>query len=172
MDSAITESGMDFVADNTFRIEHSPLYKNMSDGIRSVEFVRAKGDSLIFVEARTAFPRPDDDPNAAERGRFETVVNEICEKFVHSLNLFSTVKVGVAEAELPSDFTLPNRVTLMFVLVIRTHEQEWCRSIETAIVKVLPTYLHKIWKPTVRVLNYNTAVKHQLVYNRDKNSTG
>ena len=34
------QSGMDFIADNTFHIEESDLYKNAGDGIKSVEFVR------------------------------------------------------------------------------------------------------------------------------------
>jgi len=164
-------SNMDFIADNVFYIEKSIIYTKLK-GIRTVEFIRAKGDSLIFVEAKTAFPKPDNDPSAKEHGRFAIVINEICEKFVHSLNLYSSVKVGVTETELPVDFTPPHRVTLMFVLVIKTHEQEWCRSIEAAIVRVLPIYLHKIWKPTVLVLNYNTAIKYRLAIKRNESSNG
>jgi hypothetical protein len=167
MDNIITESGMDFIACNSFHIEHSPLYTDelSSNGIRTVEFIRAKGNDLILVEAKKTFPRPDDDPNAEERGRFETALNEVCEKFVHSLNLYASVKVGVRETQLPEDFLPPNKITLIFVLVVENHKLEWCRNIKTALDKVLPSYLRMIWKPTVYVINHNTAIEYKLANN-------
>jgi len=164
MDNIITESGMDFIADNTFHIERSPLYTNIK-GIKTVEFIRAKGNDLILVEAKKTFPRPDDDPNAKERGRFETALKEICEKFVHSLNLYSSVKVGVRETQLPEDFLPPDKVTLIFVLVLKDLKQEWRRPIQTALNMVLPPYVRKIWKPTVLVINHDFAITQNLANN-------
>ena len=161
MVNVITESGMDFIADNSFRIEKSPLYTDLGDGIRSVEFIRAKDDNVIFVEAKTTFPNPNN-PSAENYVKFQSEINEICEKFIHSLNLFSSVKVGVRDAQLPPDFSPPDKVTLVFVLVVKTHELGWCRNIEAALIKVLPSYLHRIWKPTVRVINHKAAIKFNL----------
>lgn len=174
MDNIITESGMDFIADNTFHIECSTLYtdKMSSNGIRTVEFIRARGNNLIFVEAKTAFPKPDDAPNAEARGRFAISLNEVCEKFIHSLNLYSSVKVGVTEIQHPEGFSPPDRVTLTFVLVVKNHELEWCRSIEAALANVLPLYLRVIWKPIVRVINHSTAIKYNLAVLRDGNIDG
>jgi hypothetical protein len=36
MSDIITESGMDFVADNIFHIEKSPLYTQIGSGVRSL----------------------------------------------------------------------------------------------------------------------------------------
>ena len=51
MGNTISESGMEFVSDNAFYIEKSDLYTKLGDGVRSVEFIRIKGDKLLFVEA-------------------------------------------------------------------------------------------------------------------------
>jgi hypothetical protein len=53
MANAIIESGMPFIADNTFRIEESAAYRALGDGIKSVEFVRRKDEALMFIEAKT-----------------------------------------------------------------------------------------------------------------------
>ena len=174
MANIITESGMDFIADNTFHIEHSPLYTDKLSGnrIKTVEFIRVKDNNLIFLEAKTTFPKPDDNPNAEESGRFEIALKKVCEKFIHSLNLYSSVKVGVTEIQLPEDFLPPDKVTLTFVLVVENHKLEWCRSIKTALVKVLPFYLHMIWKPIVHVINHNTAIKYKLAVIREGNING
>ena len=36
------QSGMDFIADNTFHIEESTIYTNIGDSIKTVEFIRTK----------------------------------------------------------------------------------------------------------------------------------
>jgi len=64
MSDVITESKMEFISDNAFRIEKSPLYTNLGEGIKSVEFIRVKEDNLLFVEARSSFP----DPNNPDAG--------------------------------------------------------------------------------------------------------
>jgi hypothetical protein len=171
MSNIITESGMDFIAHNTFHIERSPLYtdKLLSNGIKTVEFIRADGNKLIFVEAKKTFPKPDDGPNAEERVRFANALKEVCEKFVHSLNLYSSVKIGVSETQLPEDFLLLDKVTLKFVLVVKNHKPEWCRKIQTALVNALPSYLRMIWKPTVCVINHDTAINQKLAVIPDGN---
>jgi len=56
-------------------------------------------------------------------------IKEVCDKFIHSLNLFSSVVVGAAEEMFTDDFVLPEKVSLMFVLVVKNHEFKWCRPI-------------------------------------------
>ena len=49
MASVITESGMDFVCENTFHIEQSALYsKYQKHGIKSVEFIRIIEDFWLY----------------------------------------------------------------------------------------------------------------------------
>jgi hypothetical protein len=67
----ITESWMKFVCENVFHIEKSPQCARLSSSIKTVEFVRAKGDRLLFVEAKSSFPNPHNlEPNEVKgKGR-------------------------------------------------------------------------------------------------------
>jgi len=158
MADIITESGMDFVANNTFHIEKSQLYTNLGEGVHSVEFIRAKDNTLLFVEAKTTFPNPE-----KSEENFQTQINDICDKFIHSLSLYSSVEVGVNEKMFANDFVLSEKVFLIFILVIKNHEIKWCRPIKQKITLTLPSYLKKIWKPEVYVLNHEAASKRKLV---------
>jgi len=161
MGSVITESDMDFVADNTFYIEKSALYTSLGEGVKTVEYLRVKDGKLLFVEARKTFPNPDN-PDAENLSRFREQIDEICEKFIHSLNLLSSVEVGVADWVYPDDFTLPDNLSLAFVFVIRNHETKWCKRIRQKFIEALPMYLKRTWNPEVFVINHETAMKHNL----------
>jgi hypothetical protein len=158
MSDVITESGMDFAADNTFHIEKSPLYTQIGSGVRSVEFVRAKDDKLLFVEAKSSFANPNN-LDASNYAKFQSAVEEICEKFLHSLNMYASVEMGTAKVSFPDSFQPPTTAKLTFVLVIKDHEHEWCTPISESLVEALPIYLKKIWRPAVYVINYETAKK-------------
>jgi len=161
MVNVITESGMDFINENTFQIEKSAVYKNSGKGIRSVEFVRVKENKLLFVEAKASLPNPDNS-SKENLGEFQEQIKEICDKFIHSLNLFSSVKVGVVEETFPDDFTLPDKVSLVFLLVVRDYKFDWCKPTKEKLIATLPSYLKKIWRPTVFVINHKTATKKNL----------
>ena len=95
--------------------------------------------------------------------KFQAEINEICEKFIHSLNIISSVKVGAAKEAFPDDFALPEKVLLKFVLVIKNHKPEWCRGVKTKLIESLPQYLKKIWEPAAYVINQDTAAKRNLI---------
>jgi len=157
MDKVITESGMDFISTNTYHIEQSRLYASLGEDVRSVEFIRAKDDALLFVEAKTTFSNPE---NSEEN--FQTQINDICDKFIHSLNLYSSIKVGVNEETFDIGFAPPEKISLIFVLVIKTHEKRWCRPIQQKLVSTLLSYLKRIWKPEIYVLNHEAATNKKL----------
>jgi hypothetical protein len=148
---------MDFIPDNAIPLEGSQAYLSIGSGIRSTEFVRRKDDTLLFVEAKTTFPNPSNSPE-----QYNTQITEICEKFIHSLNLFSAVKVNVLEDVSLSAFDNSGKLYLTFILVVRNHEDKWCDEIRSELKQTLPAYLKKIWKPEVFVVNHNTARKYRL----------
>jgi len=160
----ISESDMNFISENTFQIEKSEVYSSLEDGVKTVEYIRAIGDNLLFVEAKTTFPNPNN-PGEGALDRFHSEVDAICEKFVHSLNLFSAVEVGVLHDVGAVDMVLPERASLAFFLVIKNHEEAWCKPIEVKLIACLPSYLKKIWKPNVHVINHQTAIKQNLAIN-------
>lgn len=163
MAKTITESGLDFIADNTFHIEKSDIYAKLKESIKTVEFVRAKGNKLLFVEAKSSFP---DINNPISIENFQSAIDNIADKFVHSLNLYSSIAIGV-NAQLPPDFKPAHKISLQFVLIFNNFEQKWCIPIEKALINQLrkSKCIAKIWKPDVSVINHETAAKRSLTTN-------
>ena len=64
MDRVIIESGMHFIAENSFYIEKSNIYTKLGEGIKSIEFVRVIDNKLLFVEAKSTFPNPSNSSTA------------------------------------------------------------------------------------------------------------
>ena len=162
MVSVINESDMDFIADNAYHIESSKTYKSLGEGVKSVEFVRVVDNKLMLVEAKTTFPNPNN-PTVDEPNRFQDEVEDICDKFIHSLNLFLSIEVGIAEDISASKIVKPEAVTLVLVLVIKKHELGWCKPVKVELERTLPSYFTKIWKPNVLVINYEEAVSRDFV---------
>lgn len=160
MAKIIIESGMNFIADNIFHIEKSDVYKKtlMPGGIKTVEFIRVKSDKLLFIEAKSSFPKPD-------LPYFQNHIHDICEKFIHSLNLYMSIVIGVNEQLIPNDFKPPTKLSLNFVLVFNNFEQKWCSPIEMALTNKLSQLkiMTKIWKPEVSVINSEMAAKLNLI---------
>ena len=162
MTKTVNHSEMDFIDDNVFHIEQSSAYNRLSkNGIKSVEFVRTKGNYLLFVEAKSTLPNPNN-PTDGNLEKFETQISEICEKFNHSLNIYSSIGIGASNEPFPSDFAPPNRTSVRFVLVIKNHKPAWCRHIKHKIEATLPPYLNTIWKPEILVINHIIATKYNL----------
>jgi hypothetical protein len=159
MNKQIIESGMEFITDNVFYIEKSQALIKAGQGIKSVEFVRMINDRIMFLEAKTTFPNPE----RTDTNRFDEEVNDICEKFIHSITLYSSIVLGVNYDELSDAFTVESKKSIWFVLVIRNHELAWCRYIQTKIRSSLPEYLQRIWSPQVFVINKKGAMKYNLV---------
>jgi hypothetical protein len=159
MSDTIQESGMSFILDNAFRIEDSETYKALKrEGVKTVEFVRAlSGERLAFVEAKKSFANPDN-PLPGNLAKFESEAGEICEKFLHSLNLLASIKIGVHRETLPEIARNDTTMSLIFVLVVKDHDSKGCKMIETKIKKLLPSYLKTIWKPEICVVNHQRAV--------------
>jgi len=158
MAKIITESGMNFIADNTFHIEKSDIYANIKESIKTVEFIRAKDNKLLFIEAKSSFPKSE---SSAE---FQSEIDDIHNKFIHSLNLYASIVIGVNEQQLPPDFNPANKISLKFVLIINGFEQKWCIPVEKALTNQLrkSKCIAKIWKPTIFVINHETATKRAL----------
>jgi hypothetical protein len=161
MAKIITESGMDFIADNTFHIEKSDIYTKLKNGIKTVEFIRAKENKLLFVEAKSSFPNPN---NPTSITKFQSEIEDICNKFIHSLNLYASIVIGVNMQLLP-DFQSAIKVSLNFVLIFNNFEHKWCIPVEKALTNQLrkSECIAKIWKPTVLVINHETATKQNLI---------
>jgi hypothetical protein len=153
---------MDLIADNAFHIEKSECYTTLKDSsIKSVECIRAKGDNLVFIEAKSSFPNPNK-PDSIEK--FRSNINDICDKFVHSLNLYASIIIGVNEQHLP-DFEPAAKVSLKLVVILNDFEKGWCNQIRKALTNKLKqsNYIVKIWRPEVFALNSEDAAAQNFI---------
>ena len=172
MSSPIIESGLNFVPDNAIHIEKSPLYTQLGENVKSVEFVRTIGKKLLFVEAKSSFPNPNNPAPNPDKGNktgtelFREEIADICEKFIHSLNLYSAAEVGVTEIGFPQGYTPSEKVSLEFVLVINGFKKSWCYGVERALLNKIreSICMARIWKPKVYVINHEAAIIKNLAF--------
>ena len=172
MIKTVRHSGMKFIDDNAFHIENSPTYTRLKEekSIKSVELILSKGNKLLFIEAKSSFPNPNNPMPNPDKGYktgselFREEIKNICDKFIHPLNLYSAIKIGVAEGEFPQEYNPSKKVSLVFVLVIRCFERPWCSYIERALKNRIfeSICIEKIWKPEVHVLNHEAAIQRNL----------
>ncbi len=76
---------MIFEFENTkvFIIENSDLYKQFDDGTKTVEcIVQLDNNILGFIEAKSSSPNPNNKED------YETFLNDITDKFLHSFNMY------------------------------------------------------------------------------------
>jgi hypothetical protein len=171
MSKTIIESGMEFIADNTFHIERSPLYTSLGGGVKSVEFIRAIENKLLFIEAKSSFPNPDSLKTIPREGGktgkelFHEAVKDICDKYTHSLNLYAAIATGVTEDGFPPDYAPGDKVSLLFILVIKGFEKSWCAGVERALTNQMrnSVWMSKIWRPNIVVINEKVAVERGLI---------
>jgi hypothetical protein len=149
---------MDFIEDNLFDIES---YSKKFDGIRTVEFVRVIDNKYVFIEAKKSIAKFE---NKAD---FNNNIEEITGKFVHSLHVLSSVKLGINETSF--DISNFNGKKIKFILVINA---EWAKKISElkGISKSIrhkisehSEYINKIFKPEILVYNKDIACRLKLV---------
>ncbi len=168
----IVESEMHFGPydeQDLFHIEKASLYKNLGEGIKTVEFVlRYREKSICFVEAKRSMPNAENRQETEEKTeKFEAFYNAIAEKFLNSLQIYlaAVLKRYGSTEELGQQLQNPEilkSTRLRFVLVVKTANESWlpgsCAELNTRILAV-----RKIWDAKVVVLNEAMARKYGIV---------
>ena len=160
----IEESGMKFgpfECSHVFRIEKSKLYKSLHN-IKTVEFILENNNKLQFIEAKSSSPKPVPDNLVC----FEQFIDEISQKFLHSLNLYYTGVLGRhgSANDLPDAMKEINHqhVSIKFILVVKNHQDEWLMPIKDALEKKMRS-ISSIWGSQLAVINEKTAQKYKLI---------
>ena len=163
------ESGMvfSFADENLFHIEDCDAYQQTlkSKGIRSVECVAlGPAKQVFFIEAKTSAPAPN-----GERGqeRFEEFLAEIRSKNLHSLLFTYAVLHRLQEIhEQPIGQTLQGVLQhapkIVFLLIVRTHQMEWCIPLRDALHKKMADIL-SLWNAELLVVNEEFAKRNGLI---------
>lgn len=172
MSQMIEESGMRFGGleeDRLFWIEHSVVYKQLGEGIKTVEFIYlSENDNVLFVEAKQSCPNIGNrDDSEDKQKKYEKYYADVTDKFIDSINMFAAAVLGrndcskdVGEGILQKSTYSKNEIK--FVLVITDAEEDWLGGPKTELELRLLRY-RKIWKADVVVLNKEMAIELGLV---------
>lgn len=163
----IEESGVKFGGfdkERLFRIECSDIYKQMGEGIKTVEFIYlTEEENVLFVEAKASCPNADNkDEDEDKQKKYEEYYADVADKFIDSVNMFATTVLGrnghsddVGDRIFQKDTYAENGIK--FVLVVAGAEESWLGGPKAELELRLFRY-RKIWKADVVVLNAKMAV--------------
>ena len=169
----IQESEMnfgEFQEENLFHIEKSKIYKDLGDGIKTVEFIlRYDKKSIVFLEAKKSCPNAANRyENGGKSEKFEEYYTSIAEKFVASLQIYVAAilnrypdasDVGVQL----QNMTNMKEIQLKFVLVVKNAEDITWLAGPLAELKARLLQIRKIWNVEIAVLNEELARQHGLL---------
>lgn len=64
--------------------------RDLGQGLKATEFVLQADNNIIFVEAKTNAPNPENkDDSSEKRQKFETFFREVPDKFIDSLGVYT-----------------------------------------------------------------------------------
>jgi len=154
-----------FESDNTFCIEGSNFHLEQCKNVKSVEFITLHDNNILyFVEAKRTAPNPDAPENKENVDKY---FHDLTGKIQQSIDMLVSKEVGVnvdADNEFPACFggSAFSKYKLIFLLIIRNSQKEWCSDVQTKLQRELLA-LRKIWKLEVIVLAGNDAIRKRFV---------
>lgn len=169
MGKFVTESEMKFGPYNEesfIYIEKHPRYERIQQDMKMSELIYYNEDKkqLISLEAKKSAPNPHSTERENPMERFREFIDEICEKFQNSLDLYTRLAL---EKDTPKGFFKIDykETEIVFILVIKNHKKEWLGEVKDAIEMSVRRIhrLNKIWKCRVLVLNEEMALRNNLM---------
>ena len=152
----------EYKKEHVFHIEQSTTYKSLGTNIRVIEFVlRHKNNVILMIEAKSSSPKP------GNLDDFEDFIEEIREKFVHSVDLFFSVIIGRIndrENDMPDYFKSVDysNVRIKMLLVINGHKINWLPPVSNALHQKLKRQI-KNWQLELAVINHEQAKEYGLL---------
>ena len=155
----------EFDESNLFHIENSKIYRDLGDGIKTVEFIlKYKEDSIIFLEAKKSCPNAEKRHETEEKEhKFEVYFSSLVEKFIASI-LGRYPDISEVGDSLQFVDEMKN-MKLKFVLVIKNAEDVAWLVGPSAELKARLLQIRKIWNIEIMVLNEELAEKLSLTAN-------
>lgn len=154
---------------NMFHIEKSRIYKELGEGIRTVEFVLKYDEkTIVFLEAKKSCPNIYNRDESHEKAlKFEEYYHSITDKFISSLQLYIAAVMGRFQnvSEIGDALMVKNDmqdIKFKFLLVIKNAELEWLAgSMAELNARLLKE--RKIWRAEIAVLNEELAKEYHLI---------
>ena len=171
---SIPESGVVFGPydeKDLFYIEKSKLFGSLGTGLKTVEFVRRTKTGVLFVEAKTNVPNPENkDSSEEKREKFEEFYTDVPDKFVDSLGIYTAaiLKRYGDTSEIGENLSLVDlkdkKLTFALVVTNPAAQIEWLAPIKAELEERLRRWM-KIWDIDVVVLNQDLAKRWGLIQN-------
>ena len=138
----------EFDESNLFHIENSKIYRDLGDGIKTVEFIlKYKEDSIIFLEAKKSCPNAEKRHETEEKEhKFEVYFSSLVEKFIASLHIYLASILG------------------RYPDIKNAEDVAWLVG-PSAELKARLLQIRKIWNIEIMVLNEELAEKLSLTAN-------
>lgn len=148
-----------FPKEDIYRIEKSALLSKVH--LKATECVVSKNGKLVFVEAKCSTPRPQSEE------QFEQFMNDIADKFVHSILFYNAVMLRHQEELLPANIRNVDLHTAQysFVLIVHGHKIEWLPPLMDELKSKMSDML-RLWNisdTTVKVINDQMALDGKLI---------
>ena len=139
----------------------------MKDSVKIAEFIAFYDDEnqvCEVIEAKSSSPNPENN-EGNNKQRFNDFIDEICQKFINSFNLFLANRLERHSnddyMEMPELFRNTNFSTLgfKFVLIIKNHRITWLQHISDELKQKMKSFI-KTWNihdRNIKVINDNIA---------------
>lgn len=159
-----TESNMQFSFpdDDCFRIEHSPVHLELGEGIKICEAIVRINDSIVFIEAKSSFPRP------GSGGKFPLRVSEAYDKFLNSILIYLGLQTQrpYTNNQIPAaNLRVANSSNLRIkcYYIIHGFQRDWLPPVNDAISVSLSKVKKTLLIDSIMVINDAIARQHRLI---------
>ena len=151
----IHESGVDFGPyreEELFHIEQSKLYQDLGQGLKATEFVLQADNNIIFVEAKTNAPNPENKDDSSEDS-LGVYTAALLKRYPDT----SEIGVSLQRPDLAG-------IKIVFALVITNPaaETDWLSPIKSVLEDRLRRWM-KIWDIDIIVLNQALAKRFGII---------
>ncbi len=154
----MAESGLEFEFEdsNCLDLEKCDTYVDIkSKSIKMCEFVFIKNGSIIFLEAKSSFSRPENAEN------FEKNISDIVSKMHNAVSLFSGISLKRPYSKpttLPKNLILNGGESVYCILIVTGFEDEWLIPIQDALRIKLSALSKTFSIANVLAINEKTAI--------------
>lgn len=148
-----------FPDEDVYRIEKSPLLAEVQ--LKATECAVFRQNVILFIEAKSSSPKPQPE------GNFDKFIDEITDKFTHSLTFFNAAILRHEGENMPVHVKNVDlsEVHFSFILVIYGHKIEWLPPLMDALKSKLRHTL-KLWNipdVAVKVMNERMALDNKII---------
>lgn len=165
-----TESEMEFELqeDRSCNLERSLLYQSLNrHAVSAVECVVVYDfhgkERITLIEARKSAPNPCRSGNMENLDKY---IGNLRRKYEHSIQICYAALHGRVQNGLPMGNKLVQALKcpqkILFLLIVKTLKDEWCKDIQDALQKELQ-HLRHIWQANVVVINETLAKRYRLI---------